>query len=168
MVFGRIEPILFQQHAIVLHTRTYTMTNYPHDKKGTVAGETKTKRQAPRQSSSPLSNYFMMVLLVFACLSMVLNSMLANTHPAHDKIAAEHSTIGMKLKESVSGENPRASSSLVGLDCTRFGGPTDAQEFVYWQDIPGDSKHISPFHRKRKGHTSKDEYLTFEPDHGGE
>jgi len=34
---------------------------------------------------------------------------------------------------------------------------------VYWEDIPSDSKHISPFKRK----SGPTQYLTFEPDQGG-
>ena len=56
------------------------------------------------------------------------------------------------------------SSSLAGLSCTRYGGPSDAEaaEMVYWKDIPLDSHHVSPFFRP-----DKTEYLTFEPDAGG-
>lgn len=52
---------------------------------------------------------------------------------------------------------------LAGLNCERFGGPSDedAAEMVFWEDIPSDSLHISPFQDpKRK------QYLTFEADHG--
>lgn len=55
--------------------------------------------------------------------------------------------------------------TLAGLSCEKYGGPSEkaAREMVYWQDIPSDSHHVSPFKRK-DGPT---QYLTFEPDAGG-
>ena len=51
---------------------------------------------------------------------------------------------------------------LAGLNCDAHGGPSNdlAQEMVYWEDIPSDSKFQSKF--KRPG-----QYMTFESDHGG-
>ena len=51
---------------------------------------------------------------------------------------------------------------LAGLDCTKFGGPSNdvASEMVYWSDIPSDNAHVSPFYDANK-------YMTFEPDEGG-
>jgi hypothetical protein len=59
-----------------------------------------------------------------------------------------------------------AVSSLAGLSCEKYGGPSreQAQEMVYWSDIPSDSRYVSPFHEKRGQHRR---YLTFEPDGGG-
>jgi len=53
---------------------------------------------------------------------------------------------------------------LAGLSCQAHGGPANqiAQEMVYWQDIPQDSKHKSPFLNE-----STIRYMTFEPDGGG-
>jgi hypothetical protein len=52
---------------------------------------------------------------------------------------------------------------LAGLSCDKFGGPSKdlAAEMVYWEDIPEDSKYVSPFKR------SAPQYMTFEPDGGG-
>jgi hypothetical protein len=52
---------------------------------------------------------------------------------------------------------------LAGLSCDQFGGPSrdDAAEMVFWEDIPPDSLHVSPFHRR-----AQKQYLTFEADHG--
>lgn len=54
---------------------------------------------------------------------------------------------------------------LAGLNCDRFGGPSEeiAAEMVYWRDIPSDSKFVSPY--SKYGPAKK--YLTFEPDEGG-
>lgn len=53
-------------------------------------------------------------------------------------------------------------SSLAGLNCDAFGGPSPekAQKMVYWSDIPSDSHYVSPFHEKRG---QRRRYLTFEP-----
>lgn len=134
-----------------------------------------------KQRRSPLASYFLIVLLSFGALSIALNSLLETSHPHHELVGGEtgDSTIKAKLQESLGhGDNRKAAMddkeeqqqqhALAGLDCTRYGGPAQTQDFVYWQDIPADSRHVSPFHRKRKGgNNNKDEYLTFEPDHGG-
>jgi hypothetical protein len=60
---------------------------------------------------------------------------------------------------------------LATLDCQVWGGPSAkaAQEMVYWQDIPSDSKYVSPFYKTNQQQTSQSaiKYLTFEPDGGG-
>jgi hypothetical protein len=63
------------------------------------------------------------------------------------------------------------------LNCERYGGPSkaDAQEMVYWKDIPSDSHYISPFHPNNKrnakaaktNNSQQRKYMTFEPDGGG-
>jgi hypothetical protein len=56
-------------------------------------------------------------------------------------------------------------STLGGLNCDAYGGPSeeDAQDMVYWHDIPSDARFISPLKAKRG---QKRQYLTFEPDGG--
>ena len=61
---------------------------------------------------------------------------------------------------------------IANLNCDAFGGPSkeQAQEMVYWEDIPQDAQYMSPFHRKKLkggGKLSMTQFLTFEPDHGG-
>lgn len=58
----------------------------------------------------------------------------------------------------------QSSSELAGLQCEPHGGPANevSQEMVYWQDIPQDNKHQSPFRN-----LGERRYLTFEPDQGG-
>jgi hypothetical protein len=60
-------------------------------------------------------------------------------------------------------EEGKLEHKLAGLNCDQFGGPSrdDAYEMVFWEDIPSDSLHVSPFHRK-----NQKQYLTFEADHG--
>jgi len=54
--------------------------------------------------------------------------------------------------------------SVNGLSCENHGGPrnSDAEEMVYWRDIPSDSTVVSPF--KRDG---EEQFLLFEYDDGG-
>ena len=61
----------------------------------------------------------------------------------------------------------RVDHLLSGLDCSKYGGPTKdiAEELVYWEDIPSDAKHVSPF--KAIAGVEHTRYLTFEPDLGG-
>lgn len=63
--------------------------------------------------------------------------------------------------------NPHA-SRIAGLNCDKYGGPSveEAQEMVYWEDIPSDAEWISPFHSKNRN-DALPQYLTFEPDQGG-
>lgn len=133
-----------------------------------------------RVRHSPLAFYFVVVLLTFGVLSILNNSILGFNHPHHEKVggAMGDSTLRAKLQQSM-GHLPKKSRrsqqqaespshTLEGLDCTRYGGPANTADFVYWQDIPADNRHVSPFHRQRKhGSHAAEEYLTFEPDNGG-
>ncbi|KAL3908072.1 MAG: hypothetical protein SGILL_008623 [Bacillariaceae sp.] len=58
-----------------------------------------------------------------------------------------------------------SSSTIAGLNCDRFGGPSEeiAAEMVYWRDIPNDAIFHSPF----ANYGPKTKYLVFEPDEGG-
>ena len=135
-----------------------------------------------RELKSPLAAYFFIVLLSFSVVSVLLNSLLSHSHPEHGHLGTGgNAAMKIRLQQSLKHPNELSAAekqaeemtddgggrSLVGLDCVRHGGPDDTSEFVYWQDIPQDSQHISPFHRKRKGHTDREQYLTFEPDNGG-
>jgi len=64
---------------------------------------------------------------------------------------------------------------IANLSCERYGGPSnkDAQEMVYWEDIPTDALHISPFHLEHPDNNNNNDvqpitkFLTFESDGGG-
>jgi hypothetical protein len=58
-------------------------------------------------------------------------------------------------------EEEQSKHHLAGLSCDRFGGPADASEMVFWEDIPSDNTFLSPFQKP-----GKKQYLTFEADHG--
>jgi len=65
--------------------------------------------------------------------------------------------------------------TIANLKCDAYGGPSDEDvaEMVYWEDIPKDATHISPFHmeyrqNKKDGDVQQiTQFLTFEPDNGG-
>jgi hypothetical protein len=147
----------------------------------------KSESQPMKQAKASLTQYFLVVLGVFGIGSLLLNAKLSQNYPYHAFVGNGYSgTLKAKLYESL-GHNGIYDEAaidsakddlphrLAGLNCTRYGGPVNASEFVYWRDIPADSRHISPFHRKQKrnllnnvvGDDDEEEYLTFEPDHGG-
>jgi hypothetical protein len=72
-----------------------------------------------------------------------------------------------KLKHGVgeSIHDPEHGSSLAGLNCGKWGGPTQeqAQEMVYWKDIPSDAQFVSHFH----DFNGPTQYMSFEIDHAG-
>jgi hypothetical protein len=61
--------------------------------------------------------------------------------------------------------NTKANSKIAGLNCDRFGGPSEeiAEEMVYWRDVPSDSQFQSPYAH----YGPQPKYLTFEPDEAG-
>eukprot|EP00956_Cyclotella_meneghiniana_P004352 scaffold5312_cov71-Cyclotella_meneghiniana.AAC.6 len=83
----------------------------------------------------------------------------------HKKIQSEkEDQVAAASAQKDKAESP-IGHDLAGLTCADHGGPTDeiAQEMVYWEDIPSDSKFKSPI---GTNDTVK-KYLTFEPDGGG-
>ncbi|VEU43793.1 unnamed protein product [Pseudo-nitzschia multistriata] len=66
---------------------------------------------------------------------------------------------------------------IANLNCGAYGGPSDedAEEMVYWEDIPTDALHMSPFHAEHPERKQQEnqqpqhvsQFLTFEPDAGG-
>jgi hypothetical protein len=122
-----------------------------------------------------LASYFVTVLCLFVLITLWLNGTF------DPSIVASGSSNGSSggapalqsfLNDSIARSKPKVKAankedgfSLDGLSCDRFGGPAlaDAQEMVYWRDIPSDNRHVSPL-KKRDG---PPQYLTFEPDFGG-
>ena len=76
-------------------------------------------------------------------------------------------------KDSQKQDHIHMEHSIANLNCEAYGGPSneEASEMVYWEDIPKDAQHMSPFHidhpENDKATTSITQYLTFEPDAGG-
>ena len=76
-------------------------------------------------------------------------------------------------ENSDSDEEKPTGHTIANLSCEAYGGPSpeESEEMVYWEDIPEDALHVSPFH-----HTNQQldddtipitQFLTFEPDAGG-
>lgn len=68
-------------------------------------------------------------------------------------------------KESEKEDEGAKGSRIMGLDCKPWGGPPNehAAEMVYWEDIPDDSKHVSPFYNP----DVPPQYFSFEMDFAG-
>jgi len=89
-------------------------------------------------------------------------------------------TIKVEVVEGEEQQQQRQEHKVANLNCEKYGGPSNdnAQEMVYWEDIPRDALHISPFHHKHPDNTHQQQqqqqqnqpitqFLTFESDHGG-
>jgi hypothetical protein len=139
--------------------------------------------KSSKQKSASKGNhtiYFLALIVLFGCLSLGLNLHVSNKGQGifdQKKLRAvlmESFSNGMvytKAKDDVIDKmSPPTEQSdnghqLAGLNCDAFGGPSNdiAAEMVYWEDIPSDAAHISPFKRT----SGPKQYLTFEPDEGG-
>jgi len=131
----------------------------------------------------------MIIMFLFACMLISLNSrftdtvMLSTTQDMHIHLQSSRGNPAManrppptqrvhQAKAQSTATTSRTVDSptnehehrLAGLNCDKWGGPSNeaAEEMVYWEDIPSDSHHVSPF---RKPGISQ--YMTFEPDSGG-
>jgi hypothetical protein len=84
----------------------------------------------------------------------------ATTQPEHVPTATRTTKSG-----STTSDASTMASKIAGLNCDRFGGPSEeiAAEMVYWRDIPSDAKFQSPY----ANYGQNPKYLTFEPDEGG-
>ena len=152
-------------------------------------GGTSADPQRPRRGSV-VTNYFLVILFVFGCVQFYFNLQQDDFHHQNDHIAAfqrKHFVkSNSKSRKEYVGENSRKDAAveevdaaveevdyreddieskhfLAGLSCERFGGPSDkdAAEMIFWEDIPSDSQHVSPFQKPKQK-----QYLTFEADHG--
>ena len=184
-------------------------------------------------ASSPLTKLFMVVLFLFASLSILVNTRFVHdihtkdegnavknflkdskvsnmqqkieevmektkdeesgTTTTTDNPEAEHKEAGDDENESNaddeeesgeeeeeegeensdSGEEKPTGHTIANLSCEAYGGPSpeESEEMVYWEDIPEDALHVSPFHHTNQqldGETKPiTQFLTFEPDAGG-
>lgn len=135
-------------------------------------------------SRSLLTQYFMVTMFLFAFMLLGLNNRFTNTvmlstmNDMENHLQSSLGTPSMTKRPSstdgvlqTKAQSSTATSNtnqhehrLAGLNCEKWGGPSDeeAQEMVYWEDIPSDAHHVSPF--KMPGIS---QYMTFEPDSGG-
>jgi len=94
-----------------------------------------------------------------------LHSSSVNDNSVEKEPQAQEVSLAVIIKKKLAANLDNFVHPVAGLDCTEHAGPLnieDAQEMVYWEDIPADSEWESPFLKK-----DKRQYLTFEPDGGG-
>jgi len=130
--------------------------------------------QSGRKKGIPFALYFWVVLGGFGVVSMFLAHSTGDHAPialSRKRMQLQESKVSLsqrrrqkEAQQASGGEEITIPKShpLAGLSCLDHGGPSDelASEMVYWEDIPLDNKHKSPFYAPNR-------YLTFEPDHGG-
>lgn len=110
---------------------------------------------------------FAFFLILFAALTLYVNQLQLQDLPTLQHVQLQSFTEG-NSKRSKGGNGDDNGDEffnnflLAGLSCERFGGPSKSasEEMVYWSDIPEDNRHVSPFYQPNQ-------FLTFEPDHGG-
>eukprot|EP00980_Cylindrotheca_fusiformis_P021991 scaffold8865_cov67-Cylindrotheca_fusiformis.AAC.1 len=93
--------------------------------------------------------------------SFIQNTETKNTNPNSSNEQQQQ-----QQTDSTDGQQPsQQQHQLANLNCEPWGGPSNelAKEMVYWEDIPSDSKFISPYFDA----TKPTQYMTFEPDNGG-
>ncbi|GFH56455.1 hypothetical protein CTEN210_12931 [Chaetoceros tenuissimus] len=111
--------------------------------------------------------------VLYSTLATILLVVFSNIRRCHEEIVKEAvyqalTTMDVESKNEIMQRAKSIPSSslrerhhpIAGLNCKDHGGPFDPSEMVYWDDIPADSKYVSPFHDEEK-------YITFEPDRGG-
>lgn len=109
--------------------------------------------------------------ILYSTLAVILLIVVTNITRCHDAILKEAvyqalTTMDVETKNEIMQRAKSIPSPLrkrhhpiAGLNCKDHGGPSDPSEMVYWNDIPADSKYVSPFYDEEK-------YITFEPDRG--
>ena len=109
--------------------------------------------------------------VLYTTLAVILLIVFANIIRCHDTMLKEAvyqalTTLDVESKNEIMQRAKSLPSPLrkrhhpiAGLNCKDHGGPSDTSEMVYWNDIPADSKYVSPFYDEEK-------YITFEPDRG--
>jgi hypothetical protein len=145
----------------------------------------------PRRRGSLVTHYFLVILFIFGCVQFYFNIQQDDFHhqsyhiaafqrkhfiksnskarkeylagKTKNKGAADATDVNVAVAKGNYREGDERKYSLAGLSCERFGGPSDedAAEMVFWEDIPSDSLHVSPFHKP-----NQKQYLTFTADHG--
>lgn len=152
------------------------------------------RRLKTNDASNPsfLTKYFMVIMFLFACMLIGLNSRFTDTvlHSTMKEMeltlqaslgtpsvpnepSGSHTAVQQPVESAASTIAPRGDATtdadqhghrLAGLNCEPWGGPSNdvAQEMVYWEDIPTDAHHVSPFQKP-----GISQYMTFEPDSGG-
>ena len=118
-------------------------------------------RKASKTRAKGRFSFSFVVIFLFVCCFLSVGVTFFHGYFLHglDSSTPSFLTINGKQRPIVASD-----LRIAGLSCSAYGGPAAhvAQEMVYWQDIPEDSKHRSPFLDK-----NVTRYMTFEPDGGG-
>jgi hypothetical protein len=110
----------------------------------------------------------------------------SNTKGTKGVISSASINMDSEVNDDVDDVEEEQRHELHGLSCQNHGGPPDdnaraVQEMIYWENIPQDNQHVSPFHhhyradgsmtqqqqQQQQQYQHHEYYLTFEPDHGG-
>jgi hypothetical protein len=138
-----------------------------HDDNGTTNASPSQKKQ---------NRLFLLFLIPVGAWIAVIGTMNFQLHQESfgNELALQGSALSVTLKEQRDkvrvhllskkpAEQKQGSklSRLGPLECENHGGPAPkfASEMVYWEDIPSDSRYVSPF-ATRKGH-DKEEYPNY-------
>lgn len=83
----------------------------------------------------------------------------------HETLLGQTKIVDPSLVDTGNWGDATHPNTLATLSCEAHGGPTteEAQEMVYWHDIPSDTKYKSPLFQR----DGVERFLTFEPDGGG-
>ena len=109
-----------------------------------------------------LQNVFLVGVWTTIFISIILSEIfISSFHSTHvtdkeewEQARRRHHSSSKKMQTPYLGE----------LNCVEHGGPDNllAEEMVYWQAIPRDLEHTSPFYQENE----RERFLTFEPYHG--
>ena len=144
------------------------LTNFENEARGsTVMADSQATTKAKKRKKGGLYIAFAAIALVGGCLPILLSNDFTHENSiigSDSKQRFLHKNRSNRLKESRKGSKPRP-SRVSGLDCEPWGGPPNevAKEMVYWEDIPQDSQHVSPFYKP----DGPPQYFSFEMDFAG-
>ena len=130
--------------------------------------ETQTKTHLRRGKKGGLYIAFVAISLLGGCLPILLSNDFTHEFSIigsdSNRQRLLHSANSNAKDETLKDRKPNP-SRVAGLDCEPWGGPPNeaAAEMVYWEDIPQDSKHVSPFYKP----DDPTQYFSFEMDFAG-
>ena len=129
--------------------------------------DTHTKTQPKKRKKGGLYIAFVVISLLGGCLPIFLSNDFTHENSIIGSSSNQrfpHSSNSNPKNEAQKDSKPK-SSRVAGLDCEPWGGPPNeaAAEMIYWEDIPQDSKHISPFYKP----DGPAQYFSFEMDFAG-
>lgn len=136
--------------------------------------ETQAKPQSKKRKKGRLYVAFVVVALLGGCLPILFSNKFAHEFSMKGasfslpflQVGGSNAKENGSQKDSTKKESEGPKTSRVaGLNCKPWGGPSNkaAAEMVYWEDIPQDSKHLSPFYIP----DTPPQYFSFEMDFAG-